>query len=118
MSENTKTIKELCEEYSIGQSELSRMYGIPLRTVQQWHAGHRNPPPYVVRMLDELLAQSRPVFDFDLGDVVIDLNNGDRGEVYARCQSRYGLITYQIKTWPGSTKYEFRWVDQAHLRRP
>ena len=50
-----KTIKQLCEEYSIGQSELARRYDIPLRTVQDWHAGRRNPPPYVVRMLDELL---------------------------------------------------------------
>lgn len=52
----TKTIKQLCEEYSISQSELARQYDIPLRTVQDWHAGRRNPPPYVVRMLDELLA--------------------------------------------------------------
>lgn len=54
-----KTIKQLCEEYGVGQSELSRLYDIPLRTVQQWHAGHRTPPPYVVRMLDELLRQKR-----------------------------------------------------------
>lgn len=51
----TKTIKQLCEEYSINQSELARMYDIPLRTVQDWHAGRRVPPAYVVRMLDELL---------------------------------------------------------------
>lgn len=51
-----KTIKQLCEEYSINQSELARMYDIPLRTVQDWHAGRRVPPPYVVKMLDELLA--------------------------------------------------------------
>jgi DNA-binding transcriptional regulator YiaG len=53
-----KTIKQLCEEYDISQSELARMYDIPLRTVQDWHAGRRVPPPYVVRMLDELLAKN------------------------------------------------------------
>ena len=51
----TKTIKQLCEEYSISQTELSKKYDIPLRTVQDWHAGRRTPPPYVVSMLDELL---------------------------------------------------------------
>ena len=50
-----KTIKQLCEEYDISQSELARRYDIPLRTIQDWHAGRRVPPPYVVRMLDELL---------------------------------------------------------------
>ena len=55
----TKTIKQLCEEYDISQSELARMYDIPLRTVQDWHAGRRVPPAYVVRMLDELLAMKK-----------------------------------------------------------
>ena len=54
-----KTIKELCEVYDISQTELSKKYDIPLRTVQDWHAGRRTPPPYVVRMLEELLAQSK-----------------------------------------------------------
>ena len=55
----TKTIKQLCEEYNISQTELSQKYDIPLRTVQDWHAGRRTPPPYVVRMLDELLALNK-----------------------------------------------------------
>lgn len=49
------TIKELCEQYGIRQSELARRFGIPLRTVQNWHEGIRTPPDYVVRMLGELL---------------------------------------------------------------
>lgn len=49
------TIKYLCEFYGISQTELARKYDIPLRTVQQWHAGHRTPPPYVVNMIVELL---------------------------------------------------------------
>ena len=53
-----KTIKQLCEQYSISQSELARWFDIPLRTVQDWYAGRRNPPPYVVKMLDELLAKN------------------------------------------------------------
>lgn len=49
------TIKYLCEFYGISQTELARKYDIPLRTVQQWHAGHRTPPPYVINMILELL---------------------------------------------------------------
>ena len=55
MTENTKTIKEICEEYGLGQTALSRRFGIPLRTVQDWHSGRSNPPAYVARMIDELL---------------------------------------------------------------
>lgn len=49
------TIKQICESYGIGQTELARKFGIPLRTVQNWHASVRVPPDYVVRMIDELL---------------------------------------------------------------
>lgn len=50
-----KTIKELCVEYSFSQAGLSRRFGIPLRTVQDWYSERRTPPDYVVRMMDELL---------------------------------------------------------------
>lgn len=50
-----KTIKEICTEYGISQTELSKRFGIPLRTVQDWHGGRRNPPDYVVNMMIEIL---------------------------------------------------------------
>lgn len=50
-----KTVKDLCTEYGLNQTELSRRFGIPLRTIQNWHAEVRTPPDYVVRMMDELL---------------------------------------------------------------
>lgn len=53
-----KTIKEICETYHISQTELANRFGIPLRTVQDWHGGRRKPPDYVVRMLVELLQKS------------------------------------------------------------
>lgn len=51
------TIKEICQKYNLGQTALSRRFGIPLRTVQQWYAGDRNPPPYVVDMITWILDQ-------------------------------------------------------------
>lgn len=49
------TIKEICQQYNIGQSVLARRFRIPLRTVQQWYAGDRTPPTYVVAMIKEIL---------------------------------------------------------------
>lgn len=55
MTENAKTIKILCEAYGMGQTALSRRFGIPLRTVQDWYSGRSNPPSYVVNMIADLL---------------------------------------------------------------
>lgn len=52
------TIKEICEKYNLSQTALAKRFGIPLRTVQDWHAGRRTPPDYVVAMMIELLEKS------------------------------------------------------------
>ena len=49
------TIKELCQKYGISQADLSHRFGIPYRTVQDWHSGRRKTPEYVVRMISSLL---------------------------------------------------------------
>jgi len=51
------TIKEVCDKYNLRQTDLSRRFDIPLRTVQQWHSGERKPPDYVVAMIVEILNQ-------------------------------------------------------------
>lgn len=50
-----KTIKDICTEYGLKQTELAKRFGIPLRTIQNWYTGVRKPHDYVVRMMDELL---------------------------------------------------------------
>jgi DNA-binding transcriptional regulator YiaG len=54
-----RTVKDLCEFYGIGQTELARRFDIPRRTVQDWHAGRRTPPDYVAMMMEELLLRDR-----------------------------------------------------------
>ncbi len=49
------TIKDICRKYSVGQTALAMRFGIPIRTVQDWYAGRRTPPDYVVDMIIELL---------------------------------------------------------------
>lgn len=55
-----KSIREICEEYGLSQTELAKRFGIPLRTVQNWHGGVRIPPPYVVGMIERILKNETP----------------------------------------------------------
>lgn len=52
------TIRDICNTYSLTQTALAKRFDIPLRTVQEWCAGRRTPPPYVVRMIEEILSRS------------------------------------------------------------
>jgi putative transcriptional regulator len=54
MTEKTP-IAQICERYGLSQTALAKEFGIPLRTVQDWHAGRRKAPDYVVDMIDRLL---------------------------------------------------------------
>lgn len=53
------TIKDICEKYNLGQTALTKRFGIPLRTVQAWYLGERTPPEYVVNMMVEILESSK-----------------------------------------------------------
>lgn len=44
-------ISALIEESGLSLSAFAAEYQIPYRTVQDWHAGRRVPPPYVVNLL-------------------------------------------------------------------
>lgn len=49
------SIRELCQQYGLTQRALAERFGIPLRTVEDWSAGRRKPPAYVVQMIHDLL---------------------------------------------------------------
>lgn len=55
MEEKKTEIAQICECYGLSQTALAKEFGIPLRTVQDWHAGRRVPPGYVVHMIVRLL---------------------------------------------------------------
>jgi putative transcriptional regulator len=48
-------IAQICERYGLSQTALAKQFEIPLRTVQDWHAGRRKAPDYVVSMMVRLL---------------------------------------------------------------
>lgn len=46
------TIKEIREYTGMTQIEFSEYYGIPKSTIEKWEAGFRNPPAYLVTLLE------------------------------------------------------------------
>ena len=49
--EAKEEIKRMRKEAGMTQKAFSEFFGIPVRTLQDWEAGVRTPPDYVVRLL-------------------------------------------------------------------
>lgn len=50
------SIKEMRRITGLSQSEFGKyLYGIPLRTIQDWENGHRNPTPYLLLLIRDKL---------------------------------------------------------------
>lgn len=83
------TIKEICQKYGLGQSALARRFGIPLRTLQHWYLGERQPPDYVVAMMEQILSEKISV-ETPLGRLEACIG-GDR-------QDYPGIFTYIVRS--------------------
>lgn len=51
------TLSEILDRFKISLSELSRISGIPLRTLQWWKAGKRKPPEYTLALVNFMLTE-------------------------------------------------------------
>lgn len=51
------TIKEIRTLTGLSQTKFGNLYGIPLRTIQDWEAGARKPPEYVVTLLERVVKE-------------------------------------------------------------
>lgn len=49
--ETSERIRSIREKTGLNRREFSDKYGIPVRTLEEWEAGRRTPPEYVVRLL-------------------------------------------------------------------
>ena len=49
------TYAEIITNHGIKNSEISVRFGIPMRTLQNWANGDRQPPEYVLRLLEQAL---------------------------------------------------------------
>lgn len=46
------TLKEIRKALGMTQTEFGAFLGIPMRTIQNWEAGTRQCPPYVLRLIE------------------------------------------------------------------
>ena len=53
------SFSEFLKAVGLTQSELSRRFEIPLRTVQGWALGERACPPYIIKMMSEILTSDK-----------------------------------------------------------
>lgn len=53
----TVSISDLRSSIRLSRSEFSRRYGIPIRTMEDWEAGRRTPPEYVVSLLERVVKE-------------------------------------------------------------
>ena len=51
------TAKEIRGILGISRAEFSRRYGIPIRTLEDWDAGIRNPAPWVLALLERVVRE-------------------------------------------------------------
>ena len=51
MDEFKDTIKEARLTAGLTQQAMADLFEIPKRTIENWEAGKRNPPPYVARLV-------------------------------------------------------------------
>lgn len=48
-------IRELRKKTGLTQTNFGALFGIPIRTIQQWESEERRPPEYVINMIEEIL---------------------------------------------------------------
>ena len=53
---NSERVKAMRKESGLSQANYSSMFNIPTRTLQDWEHGKRNPPDYVVDMMEKILS--------------------------------------------------------------
>ena len=52
-------IKELAAANGMSCRKLAERFGIPYRTMEDWAAGRREPPVYVIMMMQEILSEQK-----------------------------------------------------------
>lgn len=55
------TIKEIRTLTGLSQIKFGNKYQIPMRTIQDWEAGKRVPPEYVVTLLERVVKEDYKV---------------------------------------------------------
>lgn len=89
-----KNVKELRGLSGLSQSQFSKEFNIPIRTLQKWESGDRKPPDYIVELVCESLLYRGLLEPCD----VFGKENND-------------MINETLKTYFGTTVEELNTID-------
>ena len=51
---NINTVQKLRKSTGLSQRKFAEFFDIPVRTLQDWEQGRRNPPEYVLKMMNRI----------------------------------------------------------------
>lgn len=63
MEENK--IKQMRNSMGMNRREFSEHFGIPVRTIEDWEAGRRNPPSYLPRLMEYQIKYEKVILGTD-----------------------------------------------------
>lgn len=68
LNEQIETMKKLREEAGLNRREFSDYMGIPLRTLEEWEAGRRRMPNYVLRLITYYVRMQKYIMENGITD--------------------------------------------------
>ena len=80
LNEQIETMKKLREEAGLNRREFSDYMGIPLRTLEEWEAGRRRMPNYVLRLITYYVKMQNYIMEKGITDKKIkewEINDKD-----------------------------------------
>lgn len=114
-------IKNIREDANLSRKQFSVKYGIPVRTLEEWEAGRRKPPEYLLRMMAYCVKydsvypyQKEEGFTDDQNDsrninIVVDTNGNKIAVIHD--------IIFRGKqhiSWDAVEKYMLHYVDEFY----
>lgn len=55
------TIKEIRTQTGLSQSKFAKHLGIPVKTIQSWEQGLRQPPDYIINLIERVLKYEKMI---------------------------------------------------------
>lgn len=68
LNEQIETMKKLRAEAGLNRREFSDYMGIPLRTLEEWEAGRRRMPNYVLRLITYYVRMQKYIMENGITD--------------------------------------------------
>ena len=70
-------MKELRESTGLNRKEFCEKFDIPYRTMTEWELGHRNAPPYVLRLLSYYIKMQKQLAETGIEESNLEEYAGD-----------------------------------------